>query len=335
MDYELVNKYLCGVTSEAEVAEIFAWIDASSENRKEFIDYSKVWALTARSNTDVALAWDVSLARRFNRQRFLNPYLQIIKYAAILLLVFGTGIAVQYFGWDLAKDKLVYQNNTSISAPLGQMTNIVLPDGTKVMLNSGSTITYHGNFSLGERRVSLSGEAYFDVAKDQKHPFVVLTSLLNFEVHGTAFNIEAYQNENSINTTLVEGSLSATSKTDEELMRLTPGENLHFDGKTSKITVSNVDTGLYTSWKAGLVTFRNEKLKDIAKKIERWYNVEVVINNPKIGEEAYFGTIMKNKPIDQILEVLKLTSSLKYQIIPRSDKPTLIYWEYEKNLIKQ
>ena len=335
MDYQIVNKYLSGTTSETEVAIIFQWIEASPENRKEFIDYSKLWALTARGNADTALAWDVSLARRFKRQKFFNSYLQIAKYAAILLLVFGTGVAVQYFGWRPAKEKPVYQKSTSFSVPLGQMANIVLPDGTKVMLNSGSRITYPGSFSFGERLVSLNGEAYFDVAKDQKHPFVVLTSLLNFEVHGTAFNIEAYTNENSINTTLVEGSLSAISKEDKELTRLVPSENLHFDGKTSKWTVTNVNTGLYTSWKEGLMTFRNEKLKDIAKKIERWYNVEVVINNPKIGEEAYFGTIMKNKPIDQILEVLKLTSSLKYQIIPRSDKPTLIYWEYEKKLVKQ
>jgi len=335
MDYQLVNKYLYGEASETEVAEVFQWIEASPENRKEFIDYSKLWALTAQGNEDVAQTWIVSLAPWIKRQKLLHSYLQIAKYAAILLMVFGTGIIVQHLGWGLAEEKLVYQKNTSITAPLGQMTNLVLPDGTKVMLNSGSTISYHGNFSLGERFVSLSGEAYFDVVKDRKHPFVVLTSLLNFEVHGTAFNIEAYPTENSTNTTLVEGSLSAISKTDKELIRLAPGENLHFDGKTSKITVSNVNTGLYTSWKEGLMTFRNEKLKDIAKKIERWYNVEVVINNPKIGEESYFGTIMKNKPIDQILVVLKLTSSLKYRIIPRSDKPTLIYWEYEKNLIKR
>jgi hypothetical protein len=76
----------------------------------------------------------------------------------------------------------------------------------------------------------------------------------------------------------------------------------------------------------GLITFRNEKLKDIARKIERWYNVKIVINNGRVGEQAYFGTIMKNKPVDQILEVLKLTSSLKYKIMTRPDKPTLIYW---------
>jgi ferric-dicitrate binding protein FerR (iron transport regulator) len=76
-----------------------------------------------------------------------------------------------------------------------------------------------------------------------------------------------------------------------------------------------------------MVTFRNEKLRDIARKIERWYNVQIVIANPKLADELYMGTIMKNKPIDQLLEVFKLTSSLNYRIVPRADKSTLIYWE--------
>jgi ferric-dicitrate binding protein FerR (iron transport regulator) len=117
------------------------------------------------------------------------------------------------------------------------------------------------------------------------------------------------------------------NKADHELYRLKPNENAKFDILTSKISVSKVETAMYTSWKEGLITFRNEKLKDIARMIERWYNVEIVIKNPKVGEEAYFGTIMKNKPIDQILEVLSLTSSLRYKIITRSEKPTLIYWD--------
>jgi ferric-dicitrate binding protein FerR (iron transport regulator) len=207
------------------------------------------------------------------------------------------------------------------------MTDVELPDGTKVVLNSGSSVTWNGNFSLGNRSVTLKGEAYFDVTKDQEHPFIVQTTSLNFKVFGTSFNIEAYPEENIINTTLVDGSLGVMNKTDKELLRLLPGENASFDIKTSKLTIFKVNTALYTTWKDGLITFRNEKLKDIAKKIERWYNVKVVIKNPKLGEEAYFGTIMKNKPIDQILEVLKLTSSLKYKIVIRPTEPTIVYWE--------
>jgi len=326
MDYQIVNKYLRGETSETEVAEIFKWIEAAPENRKEFIDYKKVWALTAKGNENESHAWRLLFVPRFRKQKLFKTYLQIAKYAAIFLIVFGTGITLQYIGLGIDKEKLVYQKCTSIVAPLGQMTNVELPDGTKVMLNSGSSLTYNGNFSRGERFVSLNGEAYFDVAKDQAHPFVVQTSLLNFKVHGTSFNIEAYTDENLVNTTLIEGSLGVMDKSDQELLLLKHGQNAHFDALDPNVIVSDVNTEIYTSWKEGLITFRNEKLKDIARKIERWYNVKIVIKNPVLGEEAYFGTIMKNKPIDQILVVLQLTSSLKYKIITANDKPTLIYW---------
>lgn len=327
MDYQLVDKYLRNETSEAEVAEIFQWIEAAPENRKEFIDYKKIHALTSQGTENENHTWKMLFEPQFRKQKLFDTYRQVARYAAIFLLVFGSGIGVQYIGWGIDKGQLVYQKGTSVASPLGQMTNIELPDGTRVMLNSGTSITYNGSYSSGERVVTLSGEAYFDVAKDQKHPFVVQTSSLNFVVHGTSFNIEAYPEEKIISTTLVEGSLGVKNKADKELLLLVPGENAHFDVNTSKITLSKVDTELYTSWKEGLITFRNEKLKDIARKIERWYNVEVIIKNPKLGEESYMGTIMKNKPIDQILEVLQLTSSLKYKIITRPDKPTLIYWE--------
>lgn len=326
MDYQIFNKYLRGEASETEVAEIFKWIEAAPENRKEFISYKKVWALTAKGNENESHAWRLLFVPRFKKQKLFKTYLQIAKYAAILLIVFGTGIAVQHIGLGIDKEKLVYQKSTSIVAPLGQMTNVELPDGTKVMLNSGSSLTYNGNFSRGERFVSLNGEAYFDVTKDQAHPFIVQTSLLNFKVHGTSFNIEAYTDENLVNTTLIEGSLGVMNKSDQQLLLLKPGQNAHFDPLDPNVIVSNVNTEIYTSWKEGLITFRNEKLKDIARKIERWYNVKIVIKNPELGEEAYFGTIMKNKPIDQILVVLQLTSTLKYKIITANDKPTLIYW---------
>jgi ferric-dicitrate binding protein FerR (iron transport regulator) len=151
--------------------------------------------------------------------------------------------------------------------------------------------------------------------------------LLDFKVYGTKFNVQAYPGDKEVNSTLVEGSLGVIRKTGNEVTRLVPGENVNFKEESQKIIVENVDVQLYTSWKDGLVTFKNEKLKDIAKKIERWYNVQIVITNPRLAEEFYMGTIMKNKPIDQLLEVFKLTSSLNYRIVPRPDKSTLIYWE--------
>ena len=327
MDYSIINKYLAGEASETEVQEVFQWINSDSENRKEFIEYKKVWVLTTKSNQNPETAWNMiypQLTRPKGKQIIINHYWMV---AAGFLLVFGLGVMMQYIYSQKSQEQFSYVAETQIEVPLGQMSNVVLPDGTTVLLNSGTKLGYSGRFNSGERTVSLEGEAFFDVTKDQAHPFLIKTKLLDFKVYGTSFNIQAYPEDKEINTTLVEGSLGIIGKSGNELTRLVPGENATYRDDDRKLLVGKVNMDMYTSWKDGLVTFRNEKLKDIARKIERWYNVEIVIENARLGEEIYMGTILKNKPVDQILEVFALTSSLKYQIVTRINRPTLIYWK--------
>lgn len=327
MDYTSINKYLAGEASEAEVQEVFQWIDDNPQNRKEFIQYKKVWALTANSPVGTEKAWAPVKAELTGSKPAKIKIIRLLRIAAALILALGLGAVIEYQLSNHSSPAFSYQANTQIEVPAGQMSKIVLPDGSVVHLNSGTKLVYSGSYHSGQRTVTLDGEAFFEVAKDQQHPFIVQTKDLNFKVYGTSFNIQAYAEDNETNTTLEEGSLGVIAKNGDELTRLVPGENITFDEQTRKLTVDKVDLLLYTSWKDGLVTFRNEKLKDIAKKIERWYNVEIIISNPELGDELYMGTIMKSKPIDQILEVFKLTSSLNYRIVPQADKPNLIYWE--------
>ena len=326
MNYQLLNKYLNSTATEAEVVEVFKWIEASPENRKEFMDLKKAYALSSSEKVNHSAAWNQTFAPIFKKAKTFKLYNSIAKYAAILVLVFSCSIALYYFDSLMINDNLVYDKGVSIRVPYGQSANLELPDGTKITLNSGSTLTYNGNYSLGERKVQLIGEAFFEVAKDKQHPFTVNTSTLNFHVYGTSFNIQVYPNSNLIYATLIEGSLGVKNMKNKELLKLLPGENMTFDTLSAKFNVDNVNTNLYTSWKDGYISFSNEKLKDIAKKIERWYNVEIVITDINLGEQAYMGTLLKDKPIDQILEVFKLTSGMKYKIEYRADKPSLIYW---------
>lgn len=326
MDYSIINKYLAGEASEEEVKELFRWIDSSPENREEFIQYKKVWALTSRMGAHQEISWNPELVNS-GKSGQLRQLVTYTKYAAAVIIVFGLGMVLQYIAGQKTSPTYTYLADTQIEVPKGQMSSVILPDGTTVQLNSGSKLVYASGFNSGERTVNLEGEAFFNVAKDKKHSFVIKTKSLDFKVYGTSFNVQAYPEDSEINTTLVEGSLGVVAKTGSEMARLVPGENANFKEDNKELVVTNVDLELYTSWKDGMVTFRNEKLKDIARKIERWYNVQIVINNPKLADELYMGTIMKNKPIDQLLEVFKLTSSLNYRIVPRADKSTLIYWE--------
>lgn len=327
MDYFLINKYFQGDATEEEIREIFEWMNAAPENRKELIQYKKIWALTANANENQQQVWKDEFVGKIKKKGNHLKFYKLARYAAAFLILLGLGAFLQYVISGKSNQELTYLAETRIVVPAGQMSKVELPDGSTVQLNSGSTLLYSANYNSGERTVSLEGEAFFDVAKDQSHPFVVQTKVLDFKVYGTSFNIQAYSEDDETNATLVEGSIGVSMKNGKELTKLSPGDNARYINNSKVLDVEKVNLDLYTSWKDGLITFKNESLKDIALKIERWYNVEIIIQNEKLANEKYMGTIMRSKPVDQILEVFRLTSTLKYRIEQRSDKPTLIYWE--------
>ncbi len=328
MDTNIILKYLQGKASEEEKVLFLSWMEESHQNRDEFVEFKKIWALTAKQKNTEGLTWSELKQNSIIETKKRTLLNRFVKQAAIFIFLIGLGGTAQYFiSQNLFKDNLVYTKQYSVKTPLGQMTNMELPDGSSVMLNSGTTISYSGDFSNGHREVYIEGEAFFDIAKDKEHPFIVNSDCLGVKVYGTTFNVQAYPEDGKFAVTLIEGSVGILNNTGEEVSKLVPGEKAYFSKNETTIDIRLVDTEMYTSWKEGLVTFRNEKLEDIAKQIERWYNVEIVIQKEDLSEEHYFGTILKNKPIDQILEVLKLTTSLQYEIVPRANKPTLIYWK--------
>ncbi|WP_346863954.1 FecR domain-containing protein [uncultured Draconibacterium sp.] len=328
MDNNSILKYLQGKASEKEKELFFRWLEESPEHKEEFSAVKKIWALSAKyKNTEGTIWADLKPVVQPEKKTHKH-FIRILKQAAIFIILVGCGALAQFYISQKAdNNQTVYADSFSVKAPLGQMTNLELPDGTLVMLNSGTTISYSGDFTSGNRQVYLQGEAFFDVQKDVDHPFIVNSEFLGVKVYGTSFNIQAYPEDRTFAATLVEGSIGLLDANGEEVTKLVPGEKACFDESGTNIEIKQVDTAMYTSWKEGLVTYRNERLEDIAKQIERWYNVEIVIQKEGLGDERYFGTILKNKPIDQILEVLKLTTSLQYEIVPRANKPSLIYWK--------
>ncbi|MGE4587464.1 MAG: FecR family protein, partial [Mangrovibacterium sp.] len=274
MDDKLIQRYFSGEASEAEVRNIFQWIDTDIHNRKEFLRHKKLWVLTVSAPGNSKKAWNSVFLRTHgsgrNSDRSISRGRKWFRYAAVSILFFSLGIMVHYLNFSRQPDDSG-QSEMMIEVPAGQMANLVLCDGTRVMLNSGSTLVYPVNFDSGERIVKLDGEAFFDVQSDREHPFVVKTYRLNFKVYGTSFNIQAYSTDREINTTLIEGSLGVVNPEGDELTKISPGEHVKYLTDTGNIQISTADTDLYTSWRDGIITFKNERLKNIARKIERWY----------------------------------------------------------------
>ena len=264
MSYEKIIKYLQGQVSEKEKSEILDWVEQSPENKREFILIKKAWALTSKSDEDFALSWKNYILPQIQEHKKRKLLFNVLQKAAILILVFALGGLTHYFiKSESAGQETVYADNFFIEVPLSQTSNIELPDGTLVMLNSGSTISYSKNFTYGKREVEITGEAYFDVKTDKQYPFIVKSPVLDIKVYGTRFNVEAYKEDESFSATLVEGSIGLLNKSGNELSLLKPGENASLDSKQSELRIRKVDTEMYTSWKEGKVAFRNENLEDL------------------------------------------------------------------------
>ena len=231
-----------------------------------------------------------------------------LKYAAIVVMAFIAGNLLKP---TLTTDKEI--RYSEITVPFGQMSQIKLSDGTKIWLNSGTTLRYPERFAEKSRSVSIEGEAYFEVAKMAHKPFVVNTTELNIEVLGTSFNLSSYQEDAAASVTLVEGKVAVLDNTGKTIAQLIPGQIAVKNKKTNTLDISNVQTAFYSAWIAGKIFFDDEPLDQIAIKLERWFNVEITFADQQLKSHRFTGTILKNKPVDQIMQALELLSPIRFK----------------------
>jgi len=204
--------------------------------------------------------------------------------------------------------------NTLI-VPIGGLYAVKLSDGTKIWLNSKSSLKYPVKFNENSREVTLAGEAYFEVSKNPHNPFTVKTKSGNVTVLGTHFNISAYPEDKKFETTLTEGKvkISEISKAGEkEAVVLKPGQQARV--QNGDIKVAEVDTIGYSAWKEGKFYFENENLKSILIKMMRWYNFNVKFEEKTLEQIKFTGIVLKDEPIDQFLDIISKTSNVKYKI---------------------
>ncbi len=205
--------------------------------------------------------------------------------------------------------------NNELIIPKGGEYQVVLADGTKVWLNSASRLIYPQSFMGKERRVVLSGEAFFDVTHDAERPFVVETSRMNVKVLGTRFNVNDYDDNEEVSTTLVNGSVEIISG-DQQAFRLVPGEQAY--GKENELEKREVNVRLYTSWIDGKFLFNNTELEEIAKQISRWYDVEIFFSSESVKKVRFTGAIVKFKPLEDLVRMIESTSQVRFSVKGRT-----------------
>ena len=229
-----------------------------------------------------------------------------------LLVQQGANIVVQNQGVSYCVDSSVVEERyNTLRVPRGGEYSITLSDGTIVYLNSESELRYPVNFVGRDRRVYLSGEAYFDVVQDEAHPFIVDMGNSSVRVLGTSFDVRAYADEDEVLTTLVQGSVKFSAR--KEFVTLEPGKHAVL-GKSGSIETREVDTYLYTAWKEGVFAFKRQRLEEIMKVVARWYDVNIFWENVSQKEVTFTGKMKRYDDFSKVVEVLEMTGNTEFVI---------------------
>jgi transmembrane sensor len=313
--WNAIASVLSGKCTAVEKQLIEQWLLENENNPKV---YAHLLELGYVGSIEKALLAKERIYDTVQKKIAVHQYkhtLQIWKYIAIatvaMLLVLGSII--------ISKSGSVIIAKIITKTPNGVRSEITLPDGSIVDLNAGSSLSYPAQFQGKQREVVLNGEAFFRVKKDAKHPFIVKSNLLNMKVLGTSFNVKAYATDERIVTTLLEGSISiektiSKSKQSGPLV-ITPNHQVVLDKISGSLKVQEVNASLIVSWKEGQLYFDGENFAEIARKLERNFNVQITIKSEKLKKEVFSGVFDNDESIQQILNMMKKHRNYEYKII--------------------
>jgi hypothetical protein len=211
----------------------------------------------------------------------------------------------------------IIEEKNTLETPKGGEYTLILSDGSKVIMNSASKLEFPVVFNKKTREVTLSGEAYFEVTKSTV-PFIIHIGNTFVTVYGTSFNISAYEDDNLLQTTLVEGKVGFSVMQGKEPLeyKINPGQQTSFNKQLNNVDTKNVDTEIYTSWIKGVFRFENESIEKILKRLSRWYNIEIEYADVNIKNENFTGdlNLKRYDNISKILEMISLASDIEFKI---------------------
>ncbi|MDR2498091.1 MAG: FecR domain-containing protein [Tannerellaceae bacterium] len=315
MKTEKLHRFFEGTASPSEENEIRRWLEADPLNeqclRRERHLFDIMMLLPEDMRPELTAP-----ARESRRRLWMREALKAAAVAALVLCA--------VYGWRLMQADEASQAMQTIAAPAGQRVQISLPDGSKVWLNARTQITYPLNFGQANRVMHLEGEAYFEVASDSKHPFIVATPSGQVKAVGTKFNVEYYAADNIFRTTLMSGKLLVASANKPDVERLlTPNKmlSLDTDGQFREEPVSD-----YTRyrWIEGLICFKDASFTEVMKEFEKYYGVSIRVRKESLGQYMFTGKFRHTDGIDYALRVLQRDVRFSYV---RDDEKQIFYIE--------
>ena len=308
---EVLTAYLRGELNAAEAAAVEAWYDASAANRRLLGEIYYILYVNDRINDTAGIDVERSL-RQFKRRMHAGRRISLraAAAAAVAVILLAGGVTTVSLSKRLAQPLTVITH-------LGERSQVVLPDGTKVWLNSASSVEYVAPFFSRERRVKMDGEAYFEVQHDAQAPFVVSTNGLDIKVLGTRFNIRNDDNDHRITTVLLEGAVKAYASGDEKAaVRLRPSQQLVFDTRTGAMRLTDEPSADRSiNWIDGRFCFEHDTFAEIVAELKRYYNVDVRFMDDALRSERFSGDFRVEDGIYHIMSVLQLTYKFTYKVV--------------------
>lgn len=324
---KIILHFLRKNASAEELTTLNQWSDQQA-NRNQLKDYFKLWIWSAQLKSrhpevEFDDTWKEILLRRNRIDPGAYRFSRLVRYAAVALIMLNLG----WWGARLYDNPGDRSGEQYFLINTDQKANsiITLPDQTLVYLREGSTLSYTSGFRSDSREVLLDGEAYFEVTRDEEHPFVVKMEHAFVEVLGTRFNVLAEKGSSVYQTTLVNGKVIFRPE-DGKKYQLLPGQMIEFNVNSQQAKIEPVNTELYTAWKDGKVIFRDATLGEITNQLERIYHVEFIYKRPDLAQKYRFsGTFHRETSIGEVITMLKLSIPMEVTREERFPDPDIIY----------
>jgi len=332
---DILIKYFDNQLSDVEKKAVETWAAISPDNQKLIekmyftLEVTKRLNVMNNVNTDQAYARFKLKLRRQKRSLGFSWLLGFQKIAAVLFIPLLLLVGYLYMQRDDDGKLQMVEINTNP----GVISTFDLPDGSKVWLNAGSSIKYAGNSNVNQRIVELNGEGYFEVVKNAQKPFIVkVGENYSVEVLGTSFNVSGYADDESIETTLIEGAVKLNmllENNQAKSFNLKPNQKAEYHKEGKVITISDVSPESDIDWKNGEIIFRQEPMKKVLKTLSRHYNVKFDVHDQDIYNALITATFSDDQ-LPQIMEYLKIASGIEYEIL----KPEITNDKLNKSIIE-
>ncbi len=315
----LLIKYITGQATGEETGLVRKWTAKSEDNRQDLEQLKNCWILSGldREINEVEKNREIQkILQRIKqeKQQHIRAYrIRIIQYAAALLVLISFSFLLKFFLPSRLPSGTQGQLSEIIVSK-GERSRLILPDGSSVRLNGDSRLKFPASFNRENRIVYLEGEAFFDVEHKDGIPFTVKISNISIEVMGTKFNVSGYKEDPCILAYLETGKIKITDSGQKgKRWILSPREAFMIDKESGNFSLTRISDSRYLDWTKGILTVKGETIRNLAKKLERRFNVTIRFKDKKVGDHIYSGSI-KDEELATVLEALKFTSSLNYTI---------------------